>query len=234
MLEIILDHDAFVVVNKPAGIAVHGDQRGTVLEQVREHFGNCNLHPVHRLDRETSGLLIFAKTELANATLCQAFAKRQVEKIYLALTTGKIKKKCGWVKGDMQKARSGSYKLMHSCQNPAITYGISFGHQQEPRIWILRPVTGKTHQLRVALKALGAGILGDSRYGGDKADRMYLHAFSMRFRYFDERFLVTSRPSRGQFFETLLESDRLAQIGDPWDLDWPKEFSRDKVSKSGN
>jgi tRNA pseudouridine32 synthase/23S rRNA pseudouridine746 synthase len=222
LIPVVLDHPEFVIVNKPVGVAVHAHSEPTVLNVLREQLAVSYLHPVHRLDIGTSGLLVFAKTPAANTGLCSAFKLRQVQKLYLALSDGKAKKKQGWVKGDMQKSRGGSYKLVQSQQNPAITYTQSFGEQGLPRLWLLRPITGKTHQLRVALKALGAPILGDDRYGGSLADRLYLHAFALRFNYAGESFSVLAEPDAGSVFMAM--HPRLAALGDPWELAWPKSF----------
>ena len=239
-MAIVFTHHDFVVVNKPAGIAVHGHNGATLVEQLRHQLGLDVLHPVHRLDLATSGLLIFAKTADANRELCQMFAARKVQKLYIALSRGKPKQKQGWVKGDMEKARGGSYKLTKSLNNPAITYLHSFGSQSAgqqtdqsasiadlpmPRLWVMRPITGKTHQLRVALKSLGASILGDERYGGPPADRLCLHALALRFYYAGELFNFTALPETGTDFDILIKNGRLSALGDPWQLPWPAIFT---------
>ncbi|MDZ7924023.1 MAG: pseudouridine synthase [Marinagarivorans sp.] len=247
-IAIVFSHPDFVVVNKPAGIAVHAHNGATLLEQLRHQLGLDGLHPVHRLDLATSGLLIFAKTADANREFCQMFAARKVQKLYIALSRGKPKQKQGWVKGDMEKARGGSYKLTKSLNNPAITYLHSFGAQSAgqqtdqsassvsitdqpmPRLWVMRPITGKTHQLRVALKSLAASILGDERYGGAPADRLYLHALALRFYYAGEFFDLMALPQTGAEFDRLITAGRLAALGDPWQLLWPASFDAQNAS----
>lgn len=222
-LNVVFDHPCFVVLNKPAGIAVHRHQQLTLLDAARRYFNSDDIHPVHRLDMATSGLIVLAKTAEANRELCQAFADQAVQKIYIALSIAKPKKKQGWVTGDMQKSRGGSYKLLHSCQNPASTYALSFGCEGSPRLWLLRPKTGKTHQLRVALKSLGAPILGDNRYGGANADRLYLHALALKFNFRAEPFEFVAKPEAGQFFN-YGTFERLAAIGNVWSQAWPKKL----------
>ena len=224
MINVVFDHADFVVVHKPAGIAVHAHESTTLLDQVRSHFDSDVIHPVHRLDMATSGLLILAKTAAANKAFCQMFAAGQVQKMYLALSDGPVKKKQGWVKGDMAKARGGSYKLLRSALNPAVTYAMSFGEVSQPRLWWLRPKTGKTHQLRVALKSLGASILGDDRYGGRTADRLYLHAWGLRFDYEGKSFDVHTWPNSGSYFAALSQAGRIGGADNPWSLAWPKAF----------
>jgi len=79
------------------------------------------------------------------------------------------------------QARNGSWKLLRSVENPAVTQFFSFGLTPGLRLYLLKPHTGKTHQLRVALKSLGVPLLGDTRYGADKSDRAYLHAWQLAF-----------------------------------------------------
>lgn len=221
-MDIVFDHSDFVVVNKPVNMAVHAHDEPTLLDAVRAHFGSEAIHPVHRLDLATSGLVVFAKTSAANRALCQAFAEQRVQKVYLALTTAKAKKKQGWIKGDMQKARGGSYKLLHSQHNPAVTYALSFGSESEPRLWLLRPKSGKTHQLRVALKSWSAPILGDKRYGGAPADRLYLHALAIKFTLGKADYAFEVKPVCGTHFMGVQAQQRLAALGDVWAQAWPK------------
>lgn len=221
-LHIVFDDPRFVVVNKPAGIAVHAHSARTLLDEVREHFASHDIHPVHRLDLATSGLVVFAKTPEANRELCQAFALQRVQKIYLALSTAKAKKKQGWIKGDMQKARGGSYKLLHSQHNPAITYALSFGCEGQPRLWLLRPKSGKTHQLRVALKSWGAPILGDKRYGGAEADTLCLHALAIKFTLAQTDYTFEVKPTAGDALTCEITRQRLEHLGDIWAQAWPK------------
>ena len=120
------------------------------------------------------------------------FAAKTMRKTYLALGTDKPSKKQGWIKGDMEKSRRGTWKLMRSMENPAVTKFNS--HSLEPglRLFVLHPHTGKTHQLRVAMKSLGSPILGDTLYGGKPASRMFLHAWKIKFDYQDQTFEIVA------------------------------------------
>ena len=92
----------------------------------------------------------------------------------------------------MEKSRRGAWKLMRSTENPAVT---EFNCQSlEPglRLFVLHPHTGKTHQLRVAMKSLGSPILGDTLYGGKAASRMFLHAWKIKFDYQDQTFEIVA------------------------------------------
>ena len=185
-INVLLDEDLFLAVSKPEGACFHteaddqGERHTGFVEQVRTQFKDPSLYPVHRLDRVTSGVMLFAKGSEANSVLSTMFQNKQVEKEYIALSHKKPKKKQGLVSGDMVKARGGSYKLVRSFEQPAIT---RFKASKQDAHWLFRlwPETGKTQQLRVMCKSLGSPILGDARYGGAEAARCYLHAHSIAF-----------------------------------------------------
>ena len=182
MFDILLQTPDFVVINKPTGLSVHRDQNDSGLtEMLAQQLGVPQRWLVHRLDKPTSGVLLLALNADAAAELAQAFANREVKKTYLALSDRKPSKKQGWIKGDMVRSRQSTWKLTRGMENPAQTRFCS--HSSEPgcRLFVLRPLTGKTHQLRVAMKSLGSPILGDTLYGGTPANRLYLHAWHLSF-----------------------------------------------------
>lgn len=194
-IHLLFEHDSFLCVHKPASIPFHSDADSAgMVSRVRELFGSDSLFPVHRLDRMTSGLMLFARNAEANSVLSGLFAARQVDKTYLALSEHKPKKKQGRIVGDMARTRNGAYKLMRTTENPAQTRFQCLGkvalRPEDPALWAfaLYPKTGQTHQLRVAMKSLGSAILGDTRYGAAPADRGYLHAWRLGFEAFGERF----------------------------------------------
>lgn len=120
MLEIVYRHTDFYIFNKPAGMSFHSEtQAGFVV--LAEQLCQEKLYSVHRLDKLTSGLLILARSSEAAARFTEMFSQKLINKVYLALSDQKPKKKQGWIKGDMVKARRGAYKLMTSLENPAIT-----------------------------------------------------------------------------------------------------------------
>ncbi|PSJ47591.1 TIGR01621 family pseudouridine synthase [Zobellella endophytica] len=199
-MDILLAHRDYYVINKAAGIGMHqeGDAPGLV-RLLSETLGEP-LYPVHRLDKMTTGALLLARTPAANRELSVQFAERKTRKLYLALSDRKPVKKQGLVRGDMEKARGGSWKLARSQSNPASTRFHSCLLGEGLRGFVLQPYTGKTHQLRVALKSLGSPILGDERYGGTPADRGYLHAWRLGFDYRGEAVEVRAPLAEGRLF----------------------------------
>lgn len=203
---IVLEQPDFLVVNKDAGIDMHDDAGVPgLVSRVSASFGR-NVYPVHRLDKVTSGLVLLAKNKEATSALSQAFADRQVKKTYLAISDRSPKKKQGWIKGDMAKGRNGCWKLLHSSDNPAVTYfqsvSLTIPHH---RLYIVSPHTGKTHQIRVAMKSISAPILGDERYGGTEAERTYLHAWRLYFFYAGAEYSVEMAPCWGEKIDDKLD-----------------------------
>ncbi|MEN3158209.1 TIGR01621 family pseudouridine synthase [Alkalimonas sp. NCh-2] len=223
------DHPDWLALHKPAGISFHSESGAGLVVQAEQQLG-LKLYPVHRLDKMTSGILLLAKSSSAAAELAAKFRLQQMEKYYLALSDRKPKRKQGWVKGDMVKARRGAWKLLASQQQPAVTYFISQGAAATgSRLFLLKPWTGKTHQIRVALKSLGSPILGDELYGGSPADRGYLHAYALCFDWQGQRIELLCTPQQGDAF-----ARQTLPWLTPWQLSWPSfQQPTTRVSDSG-
>lgn len=203
-LTICYQHRDFIIINKPDGLSVHKDESELGLtEMVAKQLNVEQVWLVHRLDKITSGLLILALNKEAAVRFYHLFEQHKIQKTYWALSDKKPKKKQGRIVGDMEKARNGAWKLCHSKDNPAVTQFISNAIEPSLRHFILQPKTGKTHQLRVAMKSLGSPILGDSLYSGSKADRVYLHAYQLDFEYNNEKICVRAEPTSGQFWQKI-------------------------------
>lgn len=222
MYQIIADETDFLVINKSAKVHFHS-QDGTagVMAQLELDLG-IKLYSVHRLDTMTSGLLLFAKSSEAAASFTAKFAAHQVQKYYLALAKGKPKKKQGSIIGDMAKSRRSMYKLLRSTENPAITQFFSQSVADGLRLYLLKPLSGKTHQLRVALASIGVPILGDTLYGGEEADRGYLHAYGLQFELDGQLFEFCCMPSSGALFVDEAVKNQLQTWSKPEKLEWPK------------
>jgi len=186
MYKLIVDHKEFLLISKDPGVSFHKEDHIEGLhEKIKSDLNINTLYSVHRLDKMTSGLLIFAKNVNIARELAYKFTHRMVEKYYLAISDRRPRKKQGTVRGDMKKSRRGSWKLTRGNENPAITSFYSYSIGEGLRLYLLRPYTGKTHQLRVAMKSIGAPVLGDSMYHkreeGPACDRGYLHSYALRF-----------------------------------------------------
>jgi tRNA pseudouridine32 synthase/23S rRNA pseudouridine746 synthase len=220
-MKIIFENNDFIVVNKPHNVNFHSEEEAGFVVQISQQL-RIPLFPVHRLDKMTSGLVIFAKSSEVAALFGKMFENREVEKYYLALSMRKPKKKMGWIKGDMASARRGDYKLLTTMANPAITQFISCALRTHERFFLIKPHTGKTHQIRVALKSLGSPIAGDERYAqADIArteDRGYLHAYALRFTLNNELFSFVLPPDRGERFISEACQLQLLTWNTPWEL----------------
>jgi tRNA pseudouridine32 synthase/23S rRNA pseudouridine746 synthase len=220
--------EGFVVIDKAPGVSVHRDEGPQGLpSQVAGALGLPRLYLVHRLDRLTSGLLLLATSAESCAALAAQFANRSVEKYYVALCDRRPTRKQGTIKGDMVRSRNGGWRLSRALDNPAVTRFVSVGAGEGRRLVLLRPETGRTHQLRVAMKSLGAPILGDLRYGGSAADRGYLHALALCFDWGGERRHMVAAPSAGCHFAEPAVQRALGDWSCPWTLAWPGGRSRD-------
>lgn len=211
------------VVNKPAGMSFHAEsQELGFMQWMHEHYPDQTFYPVHRLDKITSGLILLAKNKQAAQMFGQMFERHLMTKFYLAISTKKPKKKQGSIKGGMQQGRRGSWMLNQTNENFAHTQFFSTPLKPGVRLFLLKPRTGKTHQLRVALKSIGAPILGDVRYGGEVSDRGYLHAFYLSFDWLGETKVYQAAPGSGKEFECVESAMLEAGFTSPSELVWPK------------
>ncbi len=226
MYQIIADEADFIVVNKFPHVHFHSqDGQAGVVAQLEQDLG-IKLFSVHRLDTMTSGLLLLAKTVEAAREFTQMFIEHRVQKYYLALAKGKPKKKQGWIVGDMAKSRRSMYKLLRTTENPAKTQFFSQSIGDGVRAYLLKPLSGKTHQLRVALASIGVPILGDPLYGdkgeADAIDRGYLHAYGLEFSYLGDKYQYLCSPKQGTEFRCDGMEKQLQVWHSPANLDWPK------------
>ena len=179
-LDIVYEDDALVVVNKAAGMVVHpghGNYNGTLLNALLYHFEslplNANDRPglVHRIDKDTSGLLVVAKAEKAMTHLAKQFFDKTSQRSYYALVWGDVKDDTGTIEGNI--GRDPKNRLLMTVfpdgdqGKEAIThYEVveRFGYTTLVRC---RLETGRTHQIRAHMKHIGHTLFGDARYGGD-------------------------------------------------------------------
>lgn len=185
-----------LVLNKPAGLAVQGGSglRDSVDARLGALAGRTGERPrlVHRLDRDTSGVLLLARSAQDAARFSKAFAGKEVRKIYLALAVGVPQPRTGRIDMPLRKmAQAGAEKMgkdEESGKRAVSLYHVLEEAHQTVSLLELSPVTGRTHQLRVHMAAIGHPILGDGKYGGREAfigslelpRRMHLHAYRLQ------------------------------------------------------
>ena len=182
--------DEVLIIDKPAGLATQGGSKTfRHLDACLDGLALGGERPrlVHRLDKDTSGTLVLARTVAAAARLGEAFRRQRVRKLYWALTLGRSSAASGRI--DLPLARAGGagrerIVVDREAGQPATTCFRELDHAGEAFAWLeLEPLTGRTHQLRVHCVALGAPIVGDGKYGGrggadllPDAGRLHLHA----------------------------------------------------------
>lgn len=219
----------FLVVDKPNDVNFHDEENtgfgfySQVKKFAAAQLGVEELYPVHRLDKMTSGLMVFAKNINTARAFQLMFEQHKVEKYYLAIADGKPKKKQGLIKGDMEKSRRGMWKLMRTTENPAVSQFISSSIAVKRRIYLIKPHSGKTHQIRVALNSLGVPILGDPLYGiNTETDRGYLHAFAIKFTLENKTYQYCQMPTSGDEYSTSATIAEIEKLTPPWQQPWPK------------
>lgn len=178
---IIYEDEELIAINKPAGVPVQGGNKvknhiDSILEYLRPEG---ELRIVHRIDKDTSGILLIAKSRQAAQWLTQGFKEKLFTKIYHAIVVGRPASKQGVIKATLEKrpGRLGE-KMEVVADNPddmAITYYSVLDSKKGFTLLELKPVTGRTHQLRVHCMHIDCPILGDGKYGGKAA-----HPFEQR------------------------------------------------------
>ncbi|MEL6917545.1 MAG: RluA family pseudouridine synthase [Bacteroidota bacterium] len=180
-LNIIYEDDALLVVNKPPGMVVHpghGNYSGTLINALVHHIDNLpvnsNERPglVHRIDKDTSGLLIVAKTEMAMAHLAKQFFDKTTEREYVALVWGDPKDDEGTIEGHIGRNPKNRLQMQVFPEGDqgkeAITHYKVLERLGYVSLVSCKLETGRTHQIRVHLKYIGHTLFNDERYGGDK------------------------------------------------------------------
>jgi 23S rRNA pseudouridine955/2504/2580 synthase len=199
---IVFENEHIAVLNKPYGIAVQGGTKTNrhidgLLAGMADRFGGERPRLVHRLDRDTTGILVVAKDRQTAARLGKLFQTRSVQKIYWALTLGVPKPHQGKVEAALVKAAGPDGDRVRKAKpgeqdaaQHATTYYSVIDHAATKIAWVsLKPVTGRQHQLRAHMDILGTPILGDQKYGDFRElpvdgleNKLHLHARRLTFK----------------------------------------------------
>ncbi|PWE16670.1 RluA family pseudouridine synthase [Marinicauda salina] len=192
---VIYEDDELIALNKPAGLAVQGGSKITRhVDRLLDAFGRGDERPrlVHRLDKDTSGVLVVAKTAASAARLSKLFQGRALKKTYWAVVLGTLIPKAGEISGFLKKdvaGGEGDREIMvaaahgeDAARHAVTRYAVADEAGQRASWVVLRPETGRTHQLRVHMAAAGRAILGDRKYTCDVPvpeglpEALHLHA----------------------------------------------------------
>lgn len=203
-LDIIFEDDHVIVLNKPAGMVVHpgaGNPSGTLVNGLLNYFPPIrgigeNERPgvVHRLDKDTSGVIIFAKTDKSYRWLVKQFKSRDVRKTYLALVDGHPPTPSGRIEAPIERDIKNRTRMavgLRGQGKSATSEYFTLQRFEQHTFLEVHPITGRTHQIRVHLKYIGVPVVGDTLYGHRNPsidlDRFFLHAGSLSVKLLGDR-----------------------------------------------
>ncbi len=196
-LDIVFEDEELLIVDKPSGMLAHptkGTRRGTLLNAVTyllnfDELGEPKSEKliraglVHRLDKNTSGLMVIAKNPRSHRILCSHFQRKLVEKKYFAVVEGIVKENCGTIVAPIGRNAEEKFWYISSTENGK--YAESnfrlIKRNADTTLLELEPVTGRTNQLRLHCAHVGHPIIGDDKYGGREFSRLCLHAAKLSF-----------------------------------------------------
>jgi len=193
MPPIIYEDDDILVINKPAGVPVHSDEhynKGTILDDVRKQYPEAEL--AHRLDKDTSGVLLIAKNKKVHEFLKKQFQERTIKKTYIALVVGRMTQSEGVINLPITRSKKDFRKRVATPRpdekaREAITEYEALKRYEEFTLLKVFPHTGRTHQIRSHLSSLGTPVTCDNLYGGKRfvcpegLTHHFLHAEELEF-----------------------------------------------------
>ena len=234
-IDVIYEDEHIFVVNKPAGLVVHpaaGHADGTLVNAFVYHLGVKEMKDprpglVHRLDKDTSGVMVLAKTEKAHNVLTEAFANRDVFKIYVAIVKGNVAKETFVVENYLSRSPYNRLKFTGRFVRGRISKTLfrRVACKEGLCVILAAPKTGRTHQIRVHLSELGYPIVGDELYGGKrgsvKMDRQALHAWILEIPHPETGMKMRFKAEVAEDMKRLIE-ERFGKIElESFLKDWP-------------
>jgi tRNA pseudouridine32 synthase/23S rRNA pseudouridine746 synthase/23S rRNA pseudouridine1911/1915/1917 synthase len=225
---VLLEDDAVLVLDKPAGISVTGERHETDVVRLAAEAGEVLL-PAHRIDKVTSGVVVFARSAEVHGGLTRQFNKRTVDKDYLVVAHGAGLPERGAIDLPLGAGRKGRIRVAapreaiardpatdrwsvpeHAVRNdrrayPSLTTFVRLWEEGDHTLLLVRPLTGRRHQIRVHLAWIGHQITGDPLFERDPAGRTCLHAWRLAFdaSWSDGRRIVVEAPPRDDFWDVL-------------------------------
>lgn len=203
LLNIIYEDDDIIIINKQTDLVVHpsyGHESGTLLNALLWHLkGKCNPFMVHRLDKDTTGAIIFAKNERSKVSLSKQFQKRAVKKIYITAVCGTVIEEKGRIEAPLGRSMK-NRKIIEVgplAKKMAITEFKVLSRTRDFSLLEVHIITGRTHQIRSHMKYIGHPVIGDVAYGGCesmhgiKFNRQMLHSYKITF----------THPTQGKMME---------------------------------
>ncbi len=218
-LDIVYEDDDVIVINKPKGLVVHpgaGTKDATLVSGLLAHtkqLSNDDIRPgiVHRLDKDTSGLLVVAKNDVAHAFLADQLKDKTMHREYVALVTGNFPHLKAKVDAPIGRDERNRQQMAVTDKNskPAVTYLTKLEDIGHCSLLSCRLETGRTHQIRVHCQYIGYPVLGDPLYGMKKQTDpygQYLHAYKLSFVHPRTKELMTFECEPPQIFKDKIES----------------------------
>ncbi len=207
---IIDNNDNFIVINKKSGVPVQGGTKSKKnlidIFKKSEFFINSKPYSVHRLDKDTSGILIIAKNRETAQILTSLFRLRKVHKTYLAICHGQILKKSGELNSELIR-----YENNKAIREKAITHYRVIDTNSSLTLLEMKPITGRKHQLRKQLLQIGHPIYGDQKYNfgynNIKNKNLMLHAYKIKFMIKNEKFNFHALLPK--YFQDLLKAKKI-------------------------
>ena len=204
---IIENNENFVVINKPPGLPVQGGTKSNknLVDNLSnsEVFKNSKPYIVHRIDKDTSGILIIAKTRKFAQLLTSLFRIRKIYKTYLAICYGSLEKDSGELINDLTRYE-GKKKII---ENAKTIYNV-IDKNNFCSLISLNPITGRKHQIRKQLSMIGNPVLGDNKYNFEtRGKKLMLHAYSIKFMINDIKY--NYKVKYPDYFQKVMEKKRL-------------------------
>ncbi len=213
-LDILYEDEDLLAINKDSGVVVHpapGHKDDTLANAVKfylqgEGGSSSRAGLIHRLDKATSGVILFAKNNQIQQQISKEFAQRNIQKTYLALVKGSVPVGNFKITKSIGRSMFNRKKFSSKTRKPrkAITFIDQFKLNESGKYSLLKvfPKTGRTHQIRVHLSEENLPVVGDKVYGGEKSARLMLHAYAIQFELDEKKYKIVA-PIKESFKQTL-------------------------------